>query len=164
MTPMQNVYKYNIMNIYSIPKKQRHRRLLALLGREQMHTQEHLRRRLAAKGIRVTQATLSRDIKELGLARTPDGYKVVAAAEPVLPPPPLAHLVQEFVREITKAGQLLVLKTIPGSAQPVAASLDEQKWKDIAGTIAGDDTILVITANRKMSRQVKNRLAEMIKA
>ena len=69
------------MNIYSIPKKQRHRRLLALLGREQIHTQERLRRRLAAMGIRVTQATLSRDIKELGLARTPEGYKVVAAAE-----------------------------------------------------------------------------------
>lgn len=154
-----------MLNINTATKRQRHRRLLALLAREPIRSQQRLCRRLAAVGIRVTQATLSRDIKELGLVRTPEGYKAVAPAVPPLPPPPpLAHLVQEFVREMTEAGQLLVLKTSPGSAQPVAASLDGQKWKEVAGTIAGDDTILVITPNRRACGQLKSRLMELMQS
>lgn len=153
------------MNTNTSPKRQRQRRLLSLVARERIASQEHLRRRLAAHHIRVTQATLSRDIKELGLVRTPEGYKAVASTEPAVPPPPpLAHLVQEFVREITEAGQLLVLKTSPGSAQPVAASIDGQSWEEIAGTVAGDDTILIITPTRRSCREVKKRLTELMAA
>lgn len=151
------------MNRNTPSKQQRQRRILALVARETIPSQEQLRRRLAADAIRVTQATLSRDIKELGLARTPQGYRALASAAPTLPPPPpLAHLVQEFVREAVEAGTLIVLRTSPGSAHPVAASLDAQKWKEVAGTIAGDDTILVVTPDRRASRQVRSRLQKMM--
>lgn len=152
------------MNIDTPGKQQRQHRLLALVAREEIPSQEHLRRRLAACGIRVTQATLSRDMRELGLVRTPQGYKAVAPADPALPPPPpLSHLLQEFVREVREAEQLLVLKTNPGSAQAVAASLDRQKWPEIAGTIAGDDTILVVVPTRRARRQLRHRLETLIK-
>lgn len=152
------------MNTDTASKQQRQRRVLTLVAREEIRSQEHLRRRLTAFGIRVTQATVSRDIGELGLVRTPQGYKAVAPVEPAVPPPPpLSHLLQEFVREVTEAEQLLVLKTNPGSAQSVAASLDGQKWPEIAGTIAGDDTILVVAPTRKARRQLRHRLETLIR-
>lgn len=142
----------------------RHGRILELVGRESLLKQEHLRRRLAQLGIHVTQATLSRDLKELGMLKTPHGYALPpAAAEPgALPPHSLPHLLREFVRDVRPALNLLVLKTGPGSAQPVAAALDSQQWSEVVGTVAGDDTILIITPTRKACRDVGARIREII--
>ncbi len=143
-------------------KQQRQRQLLALLTREHVGSQEELRRRLAARGIRVTQATLSRDIRDLGLARTRHGYKPVGGiAHPAVPA--LARLLRDFVSEIVPAGQLILLKTNPGSAQPVALSLDSEQWKEVAGTIAGDDTVLVVTPSLRAGQQVLRRLEHLIR-
>lgn len=147
-----------------MPKRLRQHRILELVAEGPLFNQEELRRRLARQGLRVTQATLSRDLKELNLVKTPHGYASSVPAEPSAPPPPpLRHLLQEFVQGVRDAQNLLVLRTSPGSAQPVAAALDSQQWQELVGTVAGDDTILIIAPDRRACRTVKTRLQELIR-
>ncbi|HSM84791.1 MAG TPA: arginine repressor [Candidatus Limnocylindrales bacterium] len=123
--------------------------------------QQELARLLARRGFQVTQATLSRDLNELRLVKTPEGYVLPngdAATEPL---PAASRVVREFVREVRRAQNLLVIKTIPGSAQPVAVAIDAEGWDEVVGTVAGDDTILIIAANNKKARQLQTRLEAM---
>ena len=146
-----------------LPKALRHHRILELVTREPLVTQEQLVKRLAEQGFQVTQATLSRDIKELGLVKTADGYTTPeAVAEPVTSSPSIAHLLREFVVDIREAQNLLVIKTTTGSAQPVAAALDAAAWSEVLGTLAGDDTILVVSANSADCRELGERLRELM--
>ena len=142
-------------------KPLRHQKILDVVTVHPVLNQEALRRQLAHRGLRVTQATLSRDLKELGLVKTPQGYSpsAVGGSPPL---PPLNHLLKEFVTEIREAQNLLVLKTNVGSAQPVALALDTEQWSGIVGTVAGDDTILVISPTRKAAQNVAQRIREMI--
>ena len=137
--------------------------VMELVKRESVASQEELRLRLAKRGFRVNQATLSRDIHELGLAKTADGYALPRAHRPpetLLPA--LPRLLREFLLEVRDAQNLLVLKTTVGSAQPVAAALDSQGWSEVVGTIAGDDTILIISSDRKSAQTLATRLREML--
>jgi transcriptional regulator of arginine metabolism len=145
----------------STPKALRHHRILELVSREPMVTQEEMVRRLSLQGLKVTQATLSRDIKELGLLKSADGYELPGEAAEA-PTPSLPHLLREFVVDIREAQNLLVLKTPPGSAQPVARALDSEAWPEVVGTIAGDDTILVISSDVKSCRQLGKRIREQM--
>lgn len=144
----------------TVPKALRHRRILDLITRESILTQEDLVDRLAGVGLQVTQATLSRDIKELGLVKTGEGYSTPAelGGESAAPTPSLSHLLREFVTDIKEAQNLLVIRTTTGSAQPVAAALDSEKWPELLGTLAGDDTILVVTSSNKQCRELGNRI------
>ncbi len=146
----------------STPKALRHHRILELVAREPMVTQEEMVRRLTQQGLKVTQATLSRDIKELGLVKTSEGYAVPGAGTEAAPAPSLSRLLREFVVDVREAQNLLVLKTTPGSAQPVAAALDAESWPEVVGTIAGDDTILVISSDSRNSRQLGRRIREQM--
>ncbi len=148
----------------TVPKAQRHRRILDLITRESILTQEDLVDRLAGTGLHVTQATLSRDIKELGLVKTGEGYSTPAelGGEAVAATPPLSHLLREFVTDVKEAQNLLVIRTTPGSAQPVAAALDAEQWSELLGTLAGDDTILVVTSSNKNCRELGNRVRELM--
>ena len=144
-------------------KLSRHNTILALLEEQELHNQDELRRALARKGIKVTQATLSRDIRDLQLIKTAQGYRTQqaeAAADPALPS--ADRLVREFVREVREAQNLLVLKTSIGSAQPVAAALDAEEWPDVVGTVAGDDTILVISDENRSAQKLAQRIRELI--
>ena len=144
-------------------KPLRHQKILDVLTVHPVLNQEALRRQLAHRGLRVTQATLSRDLKDLGLVKTPQGYTLPSAVAGSGPPlPPLNHLLKEFVTEIREAQNLLVLKTNVGSAQPVALALDTEQWSGIVGTVAGDDTILVISPTRKAAQGIAKRIREMI--
>lgn len=140
----------------------RHKLILELLEGEKPASQEDLRRALAKRGCKVTQATLSRDIRELGLAKTSGGYSAVQpeASEPALPT--LYRMVREFVTKIHAAQNLLVVKTTVGSAQPVAAALDAESWPEMMGSIAGDDTIFIVSRDRKSARQLVGRIGEML--
>jgi len=147
----------------SMPKPLRHHRILELIAREPLVTQEDMVRRLAQLGLKVTQATLSRDIKELGLVKTADGYASpgnLEEAGAVLPS--LSHLLREFVVDVRQAQNLLVVKTSPGSAQPVAAALDGENWKELVGTIAGDDTILLVSESNKSCQELEERIRELM--
>jgi transcriptional regulator of arginine metabolism len=148
----------------TVPKALRHRRILDLIARESILTQEDLVDRLASAGLNVTQATLSRDIKELGLLKTADGYSTPAelGGENAAPSPSLSHLLREFVIDIKEAQNLLVIRTTAGSAQPVAAALDAEKWPELLGTLAGDDTILVVTSSGKQCRALGQRIRELM--
>lgn len=144
-------------------KRLRQRQILDIVADRALANQEELRRRLAGRGLRVTQATLSRDLKELGLVKTANGYALPSAVGASVPPfPTLSHLLREFVTDVREAQSLLVLKTSPGSAQPVAGALDSQQWPELAGTVAGDDTILVIPYSRPARRALAQRLREIL--
>lgn len=144
-------------------KLSRQKLILELVQKETIVNQEELRKSLLKQGFDVTQATLSRDIHEIGLVKTSAGYAVSQAQQEAEPArPSVVRLVREFVLEVRDAQNLLVIKTVPGSAQPVAVALDSESWSEIVGTVAGDDTILVISQNRKNAHRVSIRLRSMI--
>jgi transcriptional regulator of arginine metabolism len=144
-------------------KSLRQRGILELLKHGPVASQEDLQRALRKRGLKVGQATLSRDIRDLRLAKTSDGYSLLqgdGSAVPALPP--VSRLVREFVLEVRPAQNLLVLKTSIGSAQPVAAALDEQEWPETVGTIAGDDTILIVCPDKQAAEKLAARIEEML--
>ena len=144
-------------------KRYRQGQILKLIGRETIVSQDSLRRRLAEMRLRVTQATLSRDLHELKLVKTVEGYKPLSsAAEEVAALPPLVRALREFLLDLRPAQNLLVLKTPPGGAQPLAAALDAERWKETLGTIAGDDTILLIHSSPRVRAEVQKRLEAML--
>jgi transcriptional regulator of arginine metabolism len=137
--------------------------ILELVQREPIANQEQLRLSLLQHGFDVTQATLSRDIHELGLAKTAEGY-ALPNGEPQAEATVSAatRLVREFVRDIKEAQNLIVVKTAAGSAQPVAYALDAENWPELVGTVGGDDTILVISHSKKSAHKLAARLQEML--
>ena len=139
--------------------------ILKLLTGEAVASQDDLRRQLIHLGVRVTQATLSRDLRELRLVKTVDGYKPLAPtkADDAPPVPALARALKEFLLDIRPAQNMLVLKTPPGGAQPLAAAVDSEHWKEVAGTLAGDDTVLIITPSRTARGAVQKRVEEMLR-
>lgn len=148
----------------SARKTFRHGQILRLVTDGSIVNQEDLRRRLAAQRLRVTQATLSRDIQELRLIKTHGGYKSASAIpEDSAPLPRLARALGEFLQDIHPAENLLVLKTPPSGAQPLAAAVDGAKFPEIAGTIAGDDTVLIITPNKKARESLQRRIEVLVK-
>jgi transcriptional regulator of arginine metabolism len=144
-------------------KALRQRGILELLKHGPIASQEDLQRALRKRGLKVGQATLSRDIRDLRLAKTADGYSLSPGdglSAPALPP--VSRLVREFVLEVRPAQNLLVLKTSVGSAQPVAAALDEQEWPEAVGTIAGDDTILIVCPDNEDAQKLAARIEGML--
>ena len=144
-------------------KPTRHKAILELLENGPLSSQEDLQRALARRGFKVGQATLSRDIHELALVKTGNGYARMyedAVVDTSLPS--AQRLVREFVTDIRVAQNLLVVKTAVGSAQPVAAALDAEAWPEAIGTVAGDDTILIVTPDKKAAARLAQRIREML--
>lgn len=152
------------MDNYSAGTKlARQRLVLELVEKGPVASQDKLQRALASRGFKVGQATLSRDIHELRLVKTAEGYALPgneATGDPGLPP--VQRLVREFVLSIRPAQNLLVLKTAVGSAQPVAAALDGEEWPEVVGTIAGDDAILIVSPDRRSADRLAQRIREML--
>jgi transcriptional regulator of arginine metabolism len=145
-------------------KRFRQGQILKVLAGPPVGSQDELRRQLVHLGVRVTQATLSRDLRELRLVKTADGYRPfsAAAAEETSSVPALARALKEFLLDVRPAQNMLVLKTPPGGAQPIAAALDAERWKEVAGTLAGDDTVLIIASSRTARVAVQKRIEEML--
>jgi transcriptional regulator of arginine metabolism len=147
-------------------KTQRHAAILRIVRRDRVGSQEQLRELLQAEGYDVTQATLSRDIRDLGLAKVaaPDGGSHYAA-----PPdaggaglkPQLEQLLPTMLVSVDGVGPLLVLKTATGAAQALGLAVDDAGWTDIIGTIAGDDAVLVITKSERARRAIGSRLRDL---
>jgi transcriptional regulator of arginine metabolism len=154
-----HVFEY----LFMMNKTLRQRVILELVGQGAIASQEDLQRALRKRGFKVGQATLSRDIRDLNLSKTASGYALPqneTAAGPALPP--VSRLVREFVLEVRAAQNLLVVKTIVGSAQPVAAALDGAEWPEVVGTIAGDDAILIVCPNKDDAKKLGQRIEEML--
>ena len=130
-------------------KGQRQQAILALINKGVVHTQQELAVALARRGLRTTQATISRDIQELGLVRSVRGYRSPPA------------LVRELVLSIELVEPVAVIKTPPGTANLVARKIDEAALPGIAGTVAGDDTIIAILRRRGAGRALKEMLAHV---
>jgi transcriptional regulator of arginine metabolism len=145
-------------------KPQRHAVILGLVRERRVPSQEVLREMLAERGIEVAQATLSRDIRELGLVKVPDesgGSVYTLPADVTDPTPTLARLLPSLYLGADGVGNLLVVKTLVGGAQPIAVGIDWEEWPEVVGTIAGDDTILVILRDPGLRERVVARLEEI---
>ena len=144
-------------------KTLRQRAILDALKHGSFASQEDLQRVMRRRGFRVGQATLSRDIRDLNLSKTHQGYSLPHGENGAgVALPPVSRLVREFVLDVRLAQNLLVVKTIVGSAQPVAAALDEADWSEVVGTIAGDDTILIVCPDKEDARKLASRIEEML--
>jgi|SRR5205807_1676781 len=132
--------------------------IIELAHEEPLPSQQELRKLLSQRGFQVTQATLSRDLNELRVVKTPDGYILPNGDDPSDSLPAVSRVVREFVREVRRAQNLLVVKTVAGSAQSVAVAVDGEAWKEIVGTVAGDDTLLIITPDNKTAQTLHERL------
>src|SRR5215510_6567272 len=134
---------------HSLPamKARRQAAILDLIDRQPLHSQEHLRRRLRQRGFDATQATISRDIADLGLVkRAGDGAYQRAGAETPNPESALVALERaagEYLRGVQRVQQLVVIRTGSGQAQALAIAIDRSQLEDAVGTIAGDDTVLI---------------------
>jgi transcriptional regulator of arginine metabolism len=146
-------------------KARRQSAILDVVGQEAVRNQEQLRQRLAQRGFDVTQATLSRDIKELGLMKRSADGAYQAADAPSAPTPTtmgtLGRALAEYLVNIEPVQQLVVLKTGAGQAQLLAVAIDRARLEEVAGTLAGDDTILIIARDPRDAQQVVKKLRDL---
>ncbi len=146
-------------------KIQRHAAILRVVRERRIENQDELREALADDGFVVTQATLSRDIRELGLAKLADPRGGAYYTHPHRPAvrPELAQVLPALLVSVDGVGPFLVLKTASGSAGAVTEALDQAGWSEIIGTIAGDDTVLVITRSQRLREEIATRLQKLMK-
>jgi transcriptional regulator of arginine metabolism len=151
-------------------KLERHNAIRELVNSSLIPNQDELRRKLRRRGFAVTQATLSRDLHELHLFKGPGGYAlasnggngVAVAEEEDDSPPGVVEVIDTFGLRARQAMNQVVIATVMGGAQPVAAALDHEGWPEVVGTIAGDDTVLVICEDMRRAADVQARLRKML--
>lgn len=145
-------------------RARRHAALLRLVRTRQVASQETLRDLLAERGFDVTQATLSRDLRELQVAKVPlpeGGSAYQVASGRADPKPTIERLLPALFTEVEGVDNLVVIKTLTGGAQPVAVALDRQGWPEVLGTISGDDTILLILRDKRKRRAIETRIRRL---
>jgi transcriptional regulator of arginine metabolism len=142
-------------------KSYRHGQILKLIRSNQISTQEELQQELKKLGLSTTQVTLSRDIRELRLVKTQEGYAEMPDEGAW---PQFDNLAAEFLLDVRVAQNLVVLKTAPGHANSVAVALDNEEWPEVVGTIAGDDTILAVAADAATATRISKKLMALLKA
>jgi transcriptional regulator of arginine metabolism len=140
-------------------KSFRQGQILKVIRRTEVFTQEELARELNALGIHATQVTLSRDMRDLGLVKTPEGYRQLPMETSG---PDLTAAAEEYLQDIRIAQNLVVLRTSPGNANSLAIALDREELDDVVGTVAGDDTVLVITPDNNSAAAFRKRMLDLI--
>lgn len=155
-------------------KARRQSYVLQLVKEKQVETQEELMTYLREEGYKVTQATISRDIKELRLAKVPNGkggykYALPQGATKGDLNRRARRVFEDYVKDVDFSGNLLIIKTYPGGAHAVAAVLDELEWPGVAGTLAGDDVIVLIVRShgeeerpQGLAGELYDRLLELL--
>jgi len=139
--------------------------IVELVGAGPVHSQRELADLLRRMGYDTTQATLSRDLRSLGIGKAPSSegaprYVLAKPANEVLDEPRIRLEIGAFIQTVELIGNLVLVRTPPGNAHGVGRAFDLLGWPEIAGTIAGDDTILVVTRTRSAARSFRNRLAQ----
>jgi transcriptional regulator of arginine metabolism len=151
---------------FILTKYDRHNAIRDLVAAASVTSQDELRRKLVRRGFDVTQATLSRDIHEMRLYKGPNGYAFPngngTADHEDDELPSIREVLSSFGLKVKQAQNQLVLVTTAGSAQPVALGIDHEDWDEVVGTIAGDDTVLIICPDQKRASALRDRLEEMI--
>ncbi len=150
-----------------VMKQLRQRAIRDLVEQRPIRTQQELAAALRERGFRTTQATISRDVAELGLVKAGRAGTAAYALPPRLREADASGedrvrlLLTDLPVEIRDAGTMLVLRTLPGSAHPLAAALDRARWPEVVGSIAGDDTVFIAFADRSSLARVKRRLEDL---
>jgi transcriptional regulator of arginine metabolism len=153
-------------------KSSRQETIRAILASTAVASQDELRKKLHKRGFEVTQATLSRDIHDLKLVKGSGGYSL---PHPPAPPAtkieedddaPLSidEVIDSFGLRVRQAMNQVVLRTVMGGAQPIAASLDRAGWREVVGTIAGDDTVLIICPDIRTATEIETRIRTMLES
>ncbi|MBV8551697.1 MAG: ArgR family transcriptional regulator [Acidobacteriaceae bacterium] len=140
-------------------KSFRQGQILKIIRSKEIYTQDELARELSQLGIQTTQVTLSRDMRELGLVKTPEGYRNLPAESSG---PALADVANEYLQDIRLAQNLVVLRTSPGNANSLAVAIDKEELDEVVGTVAGDDTILVITPDSDTADKFRQKMLDLI--
>jgi transcriptional regulator of arginine metabolism len=140
-----------------------------VLAKSAVASQDELRKKLRRHGIDVTQATLSRDIHKLQLVKGPQGYSLpnsngAASPEEDDAPPSFEEMMEGFGLRVRQAMNQVVLRTVMGGAQPMAAALDRAGWSEVIGTIAGDDTVLIICPDVRRAGEVEHRMRILLES
>jgi transcriptional regulator of arginine metabolism len=146
-------------------KVERQKAILDLVGRQAVATQQELKEMLKARGIEADQGTISRDIRELGLVKVSDDgahykYAPVEAVTLHSPHRP-SSIVARLVRKVDWSGNLLVVKTDLGEASPVSLAIDRLGWPEVVGTVAGDDTLLVVVREGVSARKLAKKILDL---
>ena len=140
-------------------KSFRQGQILKLIRDKEVYTQEELARELSELGIQTTQVTLSRDMRELALVKTPEGYRQLPTETAG---PDLSDVVNEYLQDIRLAQNLVVLRTSPGNANTLAVAIDRAGLEEVVGTLAGDDTVLVVTTGSAQAEEFRKRMLEVL--
>lgn len=148
-------------------KARRQMKVQEIITKEIIRTQEDLAERLRLAGFDVTQATVSRDIKEMGLIKVPSQgdeyrYAIPTEAHPTNLQERLRRLLREAMVSLNDAENLIVLRTIPGNAHALAALMDNSNWEEVIGTVAGDDTILLVIKPKEAVKTVLDRISTLL--
>ncbi len=140
-------------------KNFRQGQILKIIRGKDICTQDELARELSQIGIQTTQVTLSRDMRELGLVKTPEGYRQLPTESPH---DELGSIANELLQDLRIAQNLVVLKTSPGNANSLAIAIDREELSEVVGTIAGDDTVLVITPDSESAERFRQHIFGLI--
>jgi transcriptional regulator of arginine metabolism len=150
------------MDIYMVSKKARHGRILEIVRKRPVSSQEELCSLLKAERFTVTQSTLSRDIRELGLVKVRGTYQVPGAAGGAPPADVLRRSFSQLIVCSGVSGNILMVKTLPGNGHSLGVVLDAAQWPEVLGTVAGDDTVFVLLRSNRLGKKVLRRLEEFV--
>lgn len=145
-------------------KARRQLKILEIVKNHRIRTQEDLAEKLHQEGLHVTQATVSRDIKELGLVKTPTGdgmYFYTVAEEPSLPNDRMMRLFRDCVLSVEVSENLVVLTTLPATAEAVCEAIDGLKWSEVIGSLAGERNVVLIAKARSLGEELANRIRRL---
>lgn len=151
-------------DFFVLSKHERHNAIRELIAQRSIASQDELRRKLVRRGFDVTQATLSRDIHELRISKGPSGYALPSenGHDESDDLPEIDEVMSSFGLKVKQAQNQLVLVTTAGSAQPVALAIDHEDWPEVVGTLAGDDTVLIICPDQRRASTLAERLEKII--
>jgi transcriptional regulator of arginine metabolism len=144
-----------------VSKRARQSRVLEIIRKRPVRSQEELSFLLKKEGIDVAQSTLSRDIRELGLVKIRGSYQISGALNSAPSDEILRRAFEQFVIRTGVSGNIVMLKTAPGNAHSIGVVLDAAQWPEVLGTVAGDDTVFVLLRNSQCGRKVIGRIREL---
>jgi transcriptional regulator of arginine metabolism len=144
-----------------ISKKARQGRILEIVRRSRVGSQEELSVLLKREGVEVTQSTLSRDIRELGLVKIRGSYQISGEINSAPPENAVRRALEQYVIHSGVSGNIVMLKTSPGNAHSIGVVLDAAQWPEVLGTVAGDDTVFVLLRHSRLGRKVLERIREL---
>jgi transcriptional regulator of arginine metabolism len=148
-----------------VTKTYRQAQILKLIRSQPIRTQEDLSAALGKVGIDVTQVTLSRDIRELGMVKGSQGYQEQTQAAPAAPESAnaLKWAAAEYLKEIRTAQNLVIIRTLRGTAAPFADALDHENWPEVVGTLAGEDTVFVAAPDARKAQRIREKLLALLR-